>query len=252
MAQVLIIEDEPDVAALLEYNLRNAGHEPVIADCAAAGIRIARASKPDLILLDLLLPDRPGIDVCRELKSEGQTREIPIIIVTAKGEEIDRVVGFELGCDDYVTKPFSTRELLLRIKRSLERRGRSATPMLAASGQELHIDREAHRVFVGDQECVISALEFKLLIALSDYRDRVLTREKLLKVVWGLDTTVCLRTVDAHVKRLRSRLGPAGACVETVRGVGYRFSAALKFERQPTVPNSNGSAAFAAPKAESI
>ncbi|HEY5961757.1 MAG TPA: winged helix-turn-helix domain-containing protein, partial [Polyangiaceae bacterium] len=190
-------------------------------------------SKPDLILLDLLLPDRPGVDVCRDLKADALTRDIPIIIVSAKGEEIDRVVGFELGCDDYVTKPFSTRELLLRIKRSLERKGRGVSQLVSASGQELRIDREAHRVFVGDQECVVSALEFKLLTALSDHRDRVLTREKLLKVVWGLDTTVCLRTVDAHVKRLRARLGSAGTCIETVRGVGYRFSAAIRPDRLP-------------------
>jgi two-component system, OmpR family, phosphate regulon response regulator PhoB len=175
-----------------------------------------------------MLPDRPGNEVCRELKAEPSTRAIPIIMVTAKGEEIDRVVGFELGADDYVAKPFSVRELLLRIKRSLDRRTSPDVSIMASTGSLLRIDREAHRVFVGEDETEVSALEFRLLLALFDQQDRVLTRDRLVKLVWGSDTTVCMRTVDAHVKRLRSRLGSAGACVETVRGVGYRLSAARR------------------------
>jgi two-component system, OmpR family, phosphate regulon response regulator PhoB len=237
MALVLVIEDEADVAAVLEYNLRSAGHEPLIADSGQAGLKYAREAKPELILLDLMLPDRPGTEICRDLKADLTTKDIPIIMVTARGEEIDRVVGFELGADDYVAKPFSVRELLLRIKRSLDRRTLPEVQPSASTTNQLRIDREAHRVFVGDGESELSALEFRLLLALSDRQNRVLTREKLLKIVWGNDTTVCLRTVDAHVKRLRSRLGSAGACVETVRGVGYRFSATLRSERGNQVPS---------------
>lgn len=241
MALILIIEDESDVATVLEYNLRSAGHEPMLADCAGVGMRLAKSSRPDLILLDLLLPDRSGMDVCRDLKADNATKDIPIIMVTAKGEEIDRVVGFELGADDYVTKPFSMRELLLRVRRSLDRRSRNVLPVSASTGPELRIDRDAHRVFVGEVECVISALEFKLLLALCEQQNRVLSREKLLKLVWGHDTTVCLRTVDAHVKRLRSRLGTAGICIETVRGVGYRFCASRRADSFFTVDATNDS-----------
>lgn len=223
MNSILVVEDDADVATVLEYNLRSVGYVPLVAPNGAQGLRYARETKPDLILLDLMLPDQSGTELCRELKTDAATREIPIIIVSAKDEEIDRVVGFELGADDYVTKPFSTRELLLRIKRSLERRYSTDAPVVAMAGNELRIDRYAHRVYVGNSEIEVSALEFKLLLSLYDNQNRVLTREKLLKFVWGNDTTVCLRTIDAHVKRLRSRLGKAGTCIETVRGVGYRL-----------------------------
>jgi two-component system, OmpR family, phosphate regulon response regulator PhoB len=231
MALVLVIEDEPDVATVLEYNLRTAGHEPLVAECAVVGLRYARENKPDLILLDLMLPDRPGTEVCRDLKADAVTKDIPIIMLTAKAEEIDRVVGFELGADDYITKPFSVREVLLRIKRSLERRTLLDVQQNPSIGGQLRVDREAHRVYSGEDECEVSALEFRLLLALVDQQNRVLTRENLLKLVWGTNTTVCLRTVDAHVKRLRARLGTAGACVETVRGVGYRFGAGRRATR---------------------
>lgn len=240
MMSILVIEDDADVATVLEYNLRNAGYVPLVAPNGEQGLRYARETKPDLILLDLMLPDQPGTELCRELKADAATREIPIIMVTAKGEEIDRVVGFELGADDYVTKPFSTRELLLRIKRSLDRRLPSELPLVATAGKELQIDRHAHRVYVGGTESEVSALEFKLLLALYDNQNRVLTREKLLKFVWGNDTTVCLRTVDAHVKRLRSRLGKAGNCIETVRGVGYRLGGSRRLGREPTAEAQRG------------
>lgn len=228
---ILVIEDDADVAEVLEYNLRAAGYVPLVASNAESGLRYARETRPELILLDLMLPDRSGTEVCREIKSDPATKDIPIIMVTAKGEEIDRVVGFELGAEDYVTKPFSTRELLLRIKRSLDRRPAPDSTVLPAIGKDLEIDRQAHRVFVGGIESEVSALEFRLLLALYDNPNRVLTREKLLKFVWGNDTTVCLRTVDAHVKRLRSRLGKAGAYIETVRGVGYRLGGSRRAAR---------------------
>jgi two-component system, OmpR family, phosphate regulon response regulator PhoB len=233
MMSILVIEDDADVSTVLEYNLRNAGYLPLLAPNGEQGLRYARETKPDLILLDLMLPDQSGTELCRELKADVATKEIPIIMVTAKGEEIDRVVGFELGADDYVTKPFSTRELLLRIKRSLDRRVPPELPLVAAAGRNLQIDRHAHRVYVSGTESEVSALEFKLLLALYDNQNRVLTREKLLRFVWGNDTTVCLRTVDAHVKRLRSRLGKAGSCIETVRGVGYRLGGSRRLGKGP-------------------
>jgi two-component system phosphate regulon response regulator PhoB len=232
MSLILIVEDDPDVSAVIEYNLRGAGYEPLVAANGDQGLKYARETKPDLVLLDLMLPDRSGTEVCRELKADPHTREIPIIMVTAKCDEIDRVVGFELGIDDYVTKPFSVRELLLRIKRSLERHAQPEGTPAAPIGCELTVDRDAHRVFVGGRECDLSALEFRLLLALFEKQNRVLTREALVKLVWGRDTTVSLRTVDAHVKRVRSRLGTAGSWIETVRGVGYRFGITPRRSRQ--------------------
>jgi two-component system phosphate regulon response regulator PhoB len=227
MASILVIEDDPDVAGILNYNLVAAGHSPLVVTRGDEGIRYALETRPQLILLDLMLPDRAGIDVCRELKADPSTKDIPIIMVTAKSEEIDRVVGFELGADDYVTKPFSVRELLLRVKRSLERRSIQVDEPLNANLGALRIDRAAHRVFLGANEVSVSPLEFRLLTAFMEYQNRVLTRERLLKLVWGPDTSVCVRTVDAHVKRLRASLGPASCRIETVRGVGYRFGAAI-------------------------
>lgn len=225
MAHVLVIEDERDVAEVIEYNLHLAGFESSAVATAAEGIVFAQKQKPALVLLDLMLPDRPGTEVCRILKSSPETRHIPIIMVTACADEIDRVVGFELGADDYVTKPFSMRELMLRVRRTVERapRGeRSHAP--ADPGFILKIDSESHRVWAAGVELSLSALEFRLLERLVSERGKVMTREALLREIWGTNTSVCLRTVDAHIKRLRSRLGAATSCVETVRGVGYRYS----------------------------
>jgi two-component system phosphate regulon response regulator PhoB len=226
MAHVLVIEDERDVADVIEYNLRAAGYATTVASTAADGLSKLREVKPDLVLLDLMLPDRSGTEVCRLAKSNRDTAHVPIIIVTARTEEIDRVVGFELGADDYVTKPFSMRELLLRVKRTLNRRESGHFESAADERRPLlAIDTDAHRVKVAEESVSLSALEFRLLRTLAEQRGRVLTREALLASVWGQDTTVSLRTVDAHVKRLRSRLGRGGGCIETVRGVGYRYSA---------------------------
>ncbi len=226
MARVVVIEDEPDLREILQYNLTQAGHRVLAAGTAEAGLRIARESLPDIVLLDLMLPDRPGTTVCTALKREPRTQDIPIIIVTAKGEEVDRIVGLELGADDYLVKPFSVRELILRMNAVL-RRGETKEPVVVEIA-ELHIDRDAHRVQVGPQEIQLTPLEFKLLLTLVARRERVQTRSTLLSDVWDLDPGVSSRTVDTHVKRLRDKLGSAGRFIQTVRGIGYRFS-----ERQP-------------------
>jgi two-component system, OmpR family, phosphate regulon response regulator PhoB len=232
MPRVVIIEDETDLRDLLAYNLKGAGYEVYLAADAATGVALVREQHPDLVLLDIMLPDASGLDVCRMLKSQPATRDTQVVMVTAKGEEIDRVVGFELGADDYVVKPFSTRELLLRVQAVLRRRPGAASPLPAPTSSDgaapirfgvLLIDRGAHRVWVEDAEVQLTALEFKLLGTLYDRRDRVQTRGSLLEDVWGASADMATRTVDTHVKRLREKLGAAGDYIETVRGVGYRF-----------------------------
>jgi two-component system phosphate regulon response regulator PhoB len=188
------------------------------------GLKLAREQKPDLVLLDLMLPDLSGTEVCKQLKENPATRGTPVIMLTARGEEIDRVVGFELGADDYVVKPFSVRELMLRIQAIL-RRGRTEERGVDATVEfgKLKIDRGAHRIWVDGIEVELTALEFKLLVTLYDRRNRVQTRTALLDDVWGIQADITTRTVDTHVKRLREKLEAARDYVETVRGVGYRF-----------------------------
>jgi two-component system phosphate regulon response regulator PhoB len=222
MARVLVIEDEADLREVLQYNLLQAGHRPFAAATGDAGVKLALEVRPDIVLLDLMLPDVPGTTVAKALRREPQTQAVPIIMVTAKAEEVDRIVGFELGADDYVVKPFSVRELLLRIDAVL-RRGKTPEQRTIEVG-ELRIDREAHRVTVGGEEVSLTALEFKLLVTLTERRDRVQARGTLLSDVWAIDAEIASRTVDTHVKRLRDKLGTAGRFIETVRGVGYRFS----------------------------
>lgn len=224
-SKILVIEDEPDLVRVLDYNLRQAGFEVQSVARGKEGLRLAQTASPDLILLDLMLPDLLGTDVCRTLKSDPKTRAIPVIMVTAKGEEIDRIVGFELGADDYVTKPFSVRELVLRVKAILRRNEAeppSSAPALAFG--RLRIDRAAHRVFVDEQEVMLTALEFRLLTTLIERKNRVQSRDTLLNDVWGIHLQVETRTVDTHIKRLREKLGAAGGYIHTVRGVGYRFA----------------------------
>jgi two-component system phosphate regulon response regulator PhoB len=226
MARILIIEDEKDLQDVLAYNLREAGHEPMAATEGQEGLRLAREHRPDLVLLDLMLPDIPGADICRTLKREEATRDTPVVMITARGEEIDRVVGFELGADDYVVKPFSMRELLLRIQAILRRAGAEPELRPVIEFGRLRIDRDAHRAWVDGEETELTALEFRLLVTLHERRNRVQTRAALLDDVWGIEADITTRTVDTHVKRLREKLGEAGAYVETVRGVGYRFRGA--------------------------
>ncbi len=224
MARVLVIEDEADLREVLQYNLTQAGHRPFTAATGDAGLKLAMEVKPDIVLLDLMLPDVPGTLVAKALRREPLTQFVPIIMVTAKSEEIDRIVGFELGADDYVVKPFSVRELLLRIDAVL-RRGKTDEQRVIEVA-ELRIDKDAHRVTVGAEEVSLTALEFKLLVTLIERRDRVQGRGTLLSDVWAMDSEIASRTVDTHVKRLRDKLGTAGRFIETVRGVGYRFSEA--------------------------
>lgn len=224
MARILVVEDEADLRHVLEFNLVQQGYKVETAATGAEGLRCARERKPDLVLLDIMLPDLTGLDVCRQIKSDSALQGVAVVMLTARGEEIDRVVGFEIGADDYVVKPFSVRELVLRIGAILRRA--SAEPGPAPTRIEfgvLVMDRDAHRVWVEGEEVELTALEFKLLATLYDRRDRVQTRTTLLDVVWGIRADVTTRTVDTHVKRLREKLGAARDYVETVRGVGYRF-----------------------------
>jgi two-component system phosphate regulon response regulator PhoB len=226
--RILVVEDEADLSQVLEYNLRKAGHEVVTASHGKAALQIVREQAVDLVLLDLMLPDIPGTDVCRTIKTDSKLKHVPVIMLTAKGEEIDRVVGFELGADDYVVKPFSVRELLLRIQAIL-RRGKPASPSKEADLVEfgkLRIDTSAHRVWVSGKEIDLTALEFKLLYTLWQRKNRVQSRATLLDVVWGITAEINTRTVDTHVKRLREKLEGAADYIETVRGVGYRFAEA--------------------------
>jgi two-component system phosphate regulon response regulator PhoB len=224
MARILVIEDEPDIQQILEYNLREKGHKVFLAGKGEEGLRLAREKRPDLVLLDLMLPDMPGTEICKILKSDPATRNAQVVMLTAKGEEIDRVVGFELGADDYVVKPFSVRELLLRVQAILRRSQSEAEVAAGIQFGTLRVDREAHRVWANEAELELTALEFKLLVTLYDRKNRVQTRAALLSDVWGIDADITTRTVDTHVKRLREKLGDAGTYIETVRGVGYRFA----------------------------
>jgi two-component system phosphate regulon response regulator PhoB len=223
MARVLVVEDEADLRAVLEFNLAKEGHRVAMATTGAEGLRLARELKPDVVLLDLMLPDTSGTEVCKALKKDTATREARVIMVTAKGEEIDRVVGFVLGADDYVVKPFSVRELLLRVSAVLRRKEAPAPTDVIEFG-ELRIDPGAHRAWVGGAEITLTTLEFKLLLTLYQRRNRVQTRSSLLNDVWGIEADITTRTVDTHVKRLREKLMGVGRYIETVRGVGYRFS----------------------------
>lgn len=226
MSRILVIEDEADLQQLLDYNLKQAGHEVLAALHAADGLRLAHDRLPELVVLDLMLPDLSGTEVCKALKGDPRTRDIPVLMLTAKGEEIDRVLGFELGAEDYVVKPFSVRELLLRIQALLARRNPARAENHAPlSFGVLRIDEPARRVWVEDREIELTPIEFKLLLTLSARRNRVQTRAALLDEVWGIDAELTTRTVDTHMKRLREKLGPAREYIRTVRGVGYRFGA---------------------------
>ena len=223
--KILLIEDEPDIRKTLEYNLSREGFDVVCASSLSEGKSYINTNQFSLILLDLMLPDGSGLDLCRELKTDSDKKLTPIIILTAKDDEVDKVVGFELGADDYVTKPFSVRELILRVKAVLKR-GNAKSENLEVQRQfgDLVIDVDSHEVYVDNEPVTLTALEFKLLRQLVDRRGRVQSRDQLLSDVWGYSADVTTRTVDTHIKRLREKLGAMGKYVQTIRGVGYKFS----------------------------
>ncbi len=224
MSQILVVEDEQDLAETLCYNLRLEGHNPRMVHTGAAALRLLRdADPPDLVLLDLMLPDISGFEVCRELRRMHSAQRVSVIILTANGEEIDRVVGFEVGADDYVTKPFSIRELMLRVKAVLRRTTSNVAPKEVLQLGPFRVDAGAHRAWVDENELTLTALEFRLLSAFLQRQGQVQTREALLRDVWEMDPNVNTRTVDKHVQRLRQKLGSSGVYIDTIRGVGYRF-----------------------------
>ncbi|PZR13851.1 MAG: DNA-binding response regulator [Archangium gephyra] len=223
MAFVLIVDDESDLASLVEFNLQQAGLETAIALTGERALQLAHTRVPDVVLLDLMLPDISGKEVCRRLRADLRTREVPIVMLTARGEETDRVEGFEVGADDYVSKPFSPRELVLRIKAILRRSGPAEATHRINAGL-LSLDTGSHRAWVDGQPLELTALEFKLLHQFMSRPGRVQSREQLLADVWGITSPLETRTVDTHVMRLREKLGPARNSVETVRGVGYRMT----------------------------
>jgi two-component system phosphate regulon response regulator PhoB len=221
--RILIVEDERDIVQLLEFGLRQAGFETVSARDAGEAFARIREKAPDAVILDLMLPDLPGTEVCRQLKSQAKTSALPVIMLTARTDEVDRVVGFELGADDYITKPFSVREVVLRVKAVLRRGAQGEAPPRDQVGP-VRLDREAHRVFVDGSEIELTALEFRLLETFMARVGRVQTREQLLRDVWEMTGDLQTRTVDTHVKRLREKLLGGRDLIETVRGLGYRMS----------------------------
>ena len=224
--KVLVIEDEPDIRKTLEYNLLREGFEVSGCGSIKEAKKLIEDPKFSIILLDLMLPDGSGLDLCKEIKLDTATKDIPIVILTAKDDEVDKVVGFELGADDYVTKPFSVRELILRVKAILKRNSKTLLTPIEVNRNfgSLKMDIESHEVFIDDKEVILTALEFKLLNQLVERRGRVQTRDQLLSDVWGYSADVTTRTVDTHIKRLREKLGTMGKYVQTIRGVGYKFS----------------------------
>jgi len=222
--KILVADDEPDVLQLVSLNLKNAGFNVLKAEDGMSALTQARESMPALIVLDLMLPEMSGLEVCKVLKKEPGTAQIPIIMLTAKGEEVDRIVGLELGADDYLTKPFSPRELVLRVKSVMRRaQGAGETGDLLTLG-DIRIDRARYEITVVGKPVEFTATEFKLLTLLIERRGRVQSRDTLLNDVWGYESVIDTRTVDTHIRRLREKLGKAADCIETIRGFGYRVA----------------------------
>ncbi|RME90409.1 MAG: response regulator [Verrucomicrobia bacterium] len=225
--KILVVDDEPDAVELVAFNLKAAGFEVITAGDGESALRRARQESPDAMVLDLMLPEVDGIEVCKQLRRHPRTAALPIIMLTARAEEMDRVIGLEVGADDYLTKPFSPRELVLRVKNLLKRRARNEEDTDVIQAGDLRIDIPRHQVTVGDREVQLTSTEFKLLTVLARRRGRVQSREQLLRDVWNYESLIDTRTVDTHVRRLREKLGPAARWIDTVRGVGYRFRESL-------------------------
>jgi two-component system phosphate regulon response regulator PhoB len=225
---VLIVDDERDLRALLDFNLQKAGYATAHAATGAEALARARSLRPRVVVLDLNLPDVSGMDVCRLLRADPATRDLPILMLTARGAESDRVGGLELGADDYVTKPFNVRELILRVESVARRRHEVPTSNQRVQAGRIELDLDAHLCYVDGQELPLTLQEFRLLSYLIQGRGRVRTRDELLADVWNTSPDLETRTVDTHVKRLRDKLGAAGDIIETVRGVGYRIREATE------------------------
>lgn len=224
MSKILIIDDEPDVIDILAMNLKAAGFAVLTAESGVAGLNKARMEVPHLIVLDLMLPGMSGFEVCKALRKDAATAKIPIIMLTAKSEEVDRIVGLELGADDYVSKPFSPREILLRIQSVLRRSSGTTETVERLKIGDLLLDHARHEVTMKGEMIVLTATEFKLLAILMERRGRVQSRDRLLNDVWGYESVIDTRTVDTHIRRLREKLGEAFDYIETIRGVGYRIN----------------------------
>ena len=222
--KIYIVEDEPDIRETLKYNFSNEGFKVFTAPDGEEALSDIKKILPDVLILDLMLPGVSGLDICKSIRADDDIRDMSIIMLTAKGEEIDRVIGFELGADDYVTKPFSVRELILRVKVLLKKQRESLVQNKLVTFGPIRIDLDAHELKINDKEIVLTALEFKLLQHLVKRKGRVQTREQLLGDVWGYSAEVTTRTVDTHIKRLREKLGNTSDYIQTIRGVGYRFS----------------------------
>ncbi len=227
MNKILVVEDEPDILEMVRYNLNQAGLDVETAEDAECALQSVQETLPDLIILDLMLPGIDGLDMCRQVKQDARTRHIPILMLTARKEEVDRIVGLELGADDYVVKPFSPRELVLRAQAILRRSQGSSQSATETEGWlhmgPISIDKAAHQALLNGDPLELTGTEFKLLITLIERRGRVQTRDDLLDTVWGYEYSGYGRTVDTHIRRLREKLGEESEWIETVRGVGYRF-----------------------------
>jgi two-component system, OmpR family, phosphate regulon response regulator PhoB len=227
--RILVIDDEPDLCELLLFNLREAGLAPEAASTAAQGLAAAERLEPAVIVLDVMLPDLPGTEVCRQIRAGSVNADAAILMLTARGDEADRVLGLEVGADDYVVKPFSVREVVLRVRALCRRAGeRRAARGSADAGRrltwkDLSIDPVRHRVYGGDVEIGLRPLEYKLISLLLEHPGRVYSRAELLQEVWGITAEINTRTVDTHVRRLREKLGAQGEVIETVHGFGYRL-----------------------------
>ena len=221
---IFIVEDEPDIRETLAYNLSQEGFKAEEFSDAESCLEKINKKAPDLLILDLMLPGMSGLDLCKEIRANKSLSNLAIIMLTAKGEEIDRIIGFELGADDYVTKPFSVRELILRVKVILKKQTEALEHIEEVEFGAIKINLDAHEVSINDDEINLTALEFKLLKHLVQRRGRVQTRDQLLGDVWGYSSEVTTRTVDTHIKRLREKLGSVGDYIQTIRGVGYRLN----------------------------
>ena len=221
--KILVADDEEDVLALVTSSLKAAGYSTLNADDGPSALASAREHMPALIVLDLMLPGMSGLEVCKALKSDNATKQIPIIMLTAKADEVDRILGFELGADDYMTKPFSPRELTLRVQSVLRRTNAPIEPADILKHGDISVDRVRHQVSLRGKEIELTATEFKLLSTLIERRGRVQSRDVLLNDVWGYESSIDTRTVDTHVRRLREKLGKSADCIETIRGFGYRM-----------------------------